>query len=1072
MLSRKHIAYSLLTGAAVIVAMLLALPFFVNSDALKVKVQAAIQEQTGGQIHYQQAEFSILPRLSITLNQIKIDFADQAQGSVASVQVYPEFWPLLKGQVRLGRIVMEAPDIILNLPAVESKEGSQASALSLVELKSHLDRGLEPLISSAPRLNLLIKNGALSLSKNNQPFSSVKGLALKLNLDIAKSDSKRMTLESSLSAITLHQNSQEITFEGLVLNGKGHKVQNKLSFSLDELALSKPALQINGTLAASSKSPAFSLDLQGADIDVDATREAALALAGDTTPVKEIFNYLRGGKVPQISFHSQGESASELGDLKNIVIKGQLQTGAVSIPEIKLDLTEVNGDVVVSEGILQGTNLSTRLQGSTGQEGSLKVSLVEGDDLFQLELMLSANLAEAQGIIKRIVDNPTFDHELDKITNLKGVSTGKLMLGDSLTDVHARVDGRALNLSADYKGLPFPIEITEGRVTFTEGLVELKGLQGSMGKSTFSALGCDLNWEKDLHLDMSSGQFSLVLDELYPWVSSLDKAQESLNEIKQITGTLELSSLSFKGNVENPEHWKVATAGLLRNLSIATPRFPDKINLASGNFSFDGEKLVFQQLQAKSLDADLSLSASLKGLPGSIASVELSLDGKIGNDLFEWLRNRLEIQETYALRTPLLLSEARIIWQEDAASTFKGNIAIQGGPNVSLEGSHSPQQLQLKHLSVKDRHSDADLAFSYGEEPISLQFTGTLQHKTLDDLFAKQPFGNGQIAGDFSVRAPLSKQSSATANGHLEGEGLVIPMPSGEKIEIETIALIAEGSQIKADATSLAWDDFVWAPVKATIGFGQDQIDVNISEAALCGIDTSGLLIIAGEDLSLDLNLQGKALDVETSYSCLTDGRVKMTGTLDFFSKITSQGQAGEVLNNLQGRLEMKFTQGLIEQSKLMARTLEVLNVTEIVKGKLPNLSSQGLAYSAIDIQASFQGEKLLINKIQMNGDTLNVLGQGMLDFREDTISAELLASPFKTVDTVVRNIPGINYLMGGSLVAIPVSVKGKQTDPEVRIMSASSVGSSLLSLGERVIKSPFKLIETVTPAKGKAEEE
>jgi len=56
--------------------------------------------------------------------------------------------------------------------------------------------------------------------------------------------------------------------------------------------------------------------------------------------------------------------------------------------------------------------------------------------------------------------------------------------------------------------------------------------------------------------------------------------------------------------------------------------------------------------------------------------------------------------------------------------------------------------------------------------------------------------------------------------------------------------------------------------------------------------------------------------------------------------------------------------------------------------------------------------------------------------------------------------------------VAIPVSVKGKQNDPKVRIMSASSVGSSLLSLGERVIKSPLKLIETVTPDKRGAEEE
>ena len=80
------------------------------------------------------------------------------------------------------------------------------------------------------------------------------------------------------------------------------------------------------------------------------------------------------------------------------------------------------------------------------------------------------------------------------------------------------------------------------------------------------------------------------------------------------------------------------------------------------------------------------------------------------------------------------------------------------------------------------------------------------------------------------------------------------------------------------------------------------------------------------------------------------------------------------------------------------------------------------------------------------------------------TVDLELLAAPLQTVDTVVKNIPGVNYLMAGSLVAIPVSIKGPLEDPQVRVLSASSIGSSLLRLGERVIKSPLKLIETFTP--------
>ncbi len=851
--------------------------------------------------------------------------------------------------------------------------------------------------------------------------------------------------------------------------------------TLDKLSLTKPALQIKGGLLVSSTSPAFSLDLQGTDIDVDATRKTALAMAGDTTPVKEIFNYLRGGKVPQLSFHSQGESASGLADLKNIVIKGQLQTGAVSIPEIKLDLTEVNGDVVVSEGVLEGSKMSTRLEGSSAHDGSLKVALAKDNDLFQLELMLSADLLQAQQILKRVVEKSQFAQLVDKVTNLKGTGNGKLILGDSLTDITARIDMSDLNLTAEYQGLPYPVDISKGQLSFAEKQIELKGLNGTFGSSVFTGLTCNIDWTDVLHVDLSSGEFGLVLDELYPWVASFDTTKESLKDIEQLTGRLNLTTLSLKGAVDTTENWQMAGSGSIEGLGIQTSRFPTAIELAKGDFTLDAETLVFQNLEMAGLDTNLVLSGGLKGLPQKLEQIELSLEGKMGHASVAWLRDTLNPPEEaessektrdYTLRTPLTLSATKILWRPGSTTSVKGNISIEKGPRLSLDVEYLPEQLQVKRLWVKDQYSDAEIAFFHGQDELNLNFTGTLYHKTLDSLFIDQQFGSGQLKGDFDVRIAPSKQTDPVVKGHLQGEDFVIPLASGGKVGIEKIVLTAEeGSQVKADATALSWNDFIWNPVKATIGFDQDKINVNISEAELCEIDSFGSLVIDGEDLSLDLTLEGKDLNLETSYSCLTEGRVKMTGTLDFSSKVTAQGQGKELFKNLQGPLEMSFTKGVIERSKLLARTLEVINITEIVKGKLPNLSSDGFAYSSITMQGDFQGDKLVFNKLQMDGDTLDVLGQGELDFGQDTIDLNLLASPFKTVDTLVKNIPGINYLMAGSLVAIPVGVKGDLTDPKVRIMSATSIGSSLLNLGERIIKSPLKLIETVIPGSSDAKE-
>ncbi len=82
----------------------------------------------------------------------------------------------------------------------------------------------------------------------------------------------------------------------------------------------------------------------------------------------------------------------------------------------------------------------------------------------------------------------------------------------------------------------------------------------------------------------------------------------------------------------------------------------------------------------------------------------------------------------------------------------------------------------------------------------------------------------------------------------------------------------------------------------------------------------------------------------------------------------------------------------------------------------------------------------------------------------DKTLDGQLLAAPFKTVNTIIKYIPGVNYLLGGSLVAIPISLAGTLDDPKVEVLSASAVGSSLYNLAERTITSPYKLFETINP--------
>jgi hypothetical protein len=55
---------------------------------------------------------------------------------------------------------------------------------------------------------------------------------------------------------------------------------------------------------------------------------------------------------------------------------------------------------------------------------------------------------------------------------------------------------------------------------------------------------------------------------------------------------------------------------------------------------------------------------------------------------------------------------------------------------------------------------------------------------------------------------------------------------------------------------------------------------------------------------------------------------------------------------------------------------------------------------------------------------------------------------------------------LGGSLVSVPVKIKGNLSDPQVTFLSPSAVGSAFLGIMERTIKLPITIIEPVLPSK------
>jgi hypothetical protein len=1047
----------------------LLVPRLIDFAAIKQQIQAVVMKHTGGQLDYQELRLTFFPKLSIELRELTLSIPERAEAEVAALRLCPAFFALLRGELDLAQLEADRPRVHLALPE-PNVAGTPAQPLVLSELGPALAMTVGPFAEVAAGLQLQVGNGHLTIVRGKQRPVEIAGLNLRAGMAAKDRNAVETKLQVDLAELRLSRDGRAETLKGLRLSGGVLRTEDALTVKIDRLNLAEPALNLAGELVLAPTAPAITLNLSGTDIDVDATRNTALALAGDITPVKEIFDYLRGGRVARISFTSHGGKPSELGDLNNILITGLLRDGRISIPAIQLDLTEVAGQVGISQGVLQGTALAARLGKSTGQDGLLRISLTRASELFQLELLLNADLAETRALLLRLVKKPAFVAELEKITSLHGTGRGKLRLGDHLKSIAAEVEVSQLSLTADHQRWPWPITVTEGQVAFAKNRLSLDQFSGSLGRSRFADLSAQFLWEKDLVLDIGSGRFDLEMAELSPWLTVQEGLRERLQSIKQVSGRLALSALTFQGVLANPAGWRFTSTGTVDGFAVETATFPGTVTFASGGFKLDSEQLSFDKLRATGLDAVLLLSGRLKGARQRLDRLDFTLDGSLGRQSVAWLSETLKVPPSYAIQGPLTISSGQLSWQPDASTFFKGLLTLAQGPAITAEVDSRPGQLQVRQLHIKDQFSDAAMVCDLRKEQHDFRFTGALDNETLRGLFVDRRFASGKVAGDFRVTVPQAGEGAVTSSGQLTGENLPILLPSGDTVNFDRITLNADGAQVQFAITRLNWHNLVWEPVEGAISFDHNRTDIRFANAKLCGISSLGLLSLAGDGFSLDMSLEGKNLDVATSYTCLTEGRVKATGHLDFNSQVTARGQRGELVRSLQGPLQLTLHKGVIEQDKLVSRTLEVLNVTEIVKGRLPDLSATGFTYDSITLQGKFLKGKLLIDKFFMDGETLDLVGNGEIHLADEKVNAQLLAAPFKTVDTVVKFIPGVNYLLAGSLVTIPVSISGTLDDPEVTILSPAAVGASLYNLAERTITSPFKLLDKINSwSKGKS---
>lgn len=259
---------------------------------------------------------------------------------------------------------------------------------------------------------------------------------------------------------------------------------------------------------------------------------------------------------------------------------------------------------------------------------------------------------------------------------------------------------------------------------------------------------------------------------------------------------------------------------------------------------------------------------------------------------------------------------------------------------------------------------------------------------------------------------------------------------------------------------------FLWSPMHGELEFLPENIHLTIFESELCGMISRGVWegnsLKGGRgsfELFTDLSHSIMAQDL---MQCLGYPQHILEGPLNIDIKVYGNPEFFE-----KGSVKITSTSGKIYKLTFLAKVFGLLNLTDIFKNALPDLASTGFSYSTLEITGDIENDTVILQKNVIKGTGVNIFTKGSIVLKDINGDLVMIIAPFKTIDAILTRIPFIGRVLGGktgSIVGIPVGIKGPLKDPQVNILPISAIGTSILELVTDTIQLPFRIIEPILP--------
>ena len=906
--TRRIILACAIIGLLGVLGPIVLLPRFIDLDALKARMSTQVNARLEGALQTDRLEWAWLPLPHLNLRNTRFT-SEETTLTVPMAKVYPDWLALFRGQVRIGTVVLVKPDIrVKRLPtAISEPPDPELAGLKVVIRNGALQVAPDsqwPVLRNTFSMTAL--NGSVAVSLDAIEFDlagkPANGEHLALSGEYLREDaSYRLKFAcrkfnphevfSSFAKGKLAPGDSPLNLSGS-LEGQGlglEKITGKivgdapcllafpkdkkillncgvvdlafakdgdeLLLTLNELEMHEPGLKLAGTIRRSAgdkagAAPVWQIDLKGEDLDLTRIREAVLATWEENEIVKEVGHIVQGGTAGKASYSFKG-TAADLHYARKMHVTAENVEATIITPEGNLLLTNVKGKMRIEKGLLVVDGEEARMGNSRGKNGHLVLGLPDDDFTFILDVDLDADLAELPDVLKRLVDHQPFQEELAKFSGVSGRATGHLHLGDHLRKFKVAIDVATMQGKGRYAPMAWDFAVEGGGMTIAPPLVQWRNVRGAYGPHTVKKTAGQVRWPDDILLDITELDAVLAAKEL-------DK--EDLSYFKEITGALhenitraddgkiELRNTTISGKASEPKLWKADTDIFVQNLAVETPHFPEPLRIKQGKGHLSDKAITVANATGSIFGDSFTLGASLTHQAFAALRGKVSLQGKVGQGLGQWLKDRHFVPPSLFPHLPFQVESLQIDLQE-GKTLAKGLIQPEGSlfishpprADISLEFSKDDPLKMATHVYGGKEEATITVDFlDNTRETFLFSWKGELSKQTVDQLLDRENLLQGKIAGDFQLYLP-SDPSKVAFNGQLEANNLrwFWDDEAGRFIDIQELRLAGVGKDLKVKRLACSFDN-------------QESIVVN------------GLVSRIASGLALKLDLASPALSKKT----------------------------------------------------------------------------------------------------------------------------------------------------------------------------------------------------------------